>query len=202
MDEELLHKRLYYPRVSEVYQMYTSLNFAYVNPHVLRNAQERGTRVHVYCTAYVKGYAWAKEIDPECSPYVESFIQWYKKEVEKIILLPTRLYDDNEEFSGEPDFIFKLKNRIEPVLIDLKTPESIQKSWVVQLAAYIKLLEANGYQIRHATNLRLRESGSYPLIKHYNEDELNQGKKIFANSLENYNYFIRKKYKSLQDAVN
>lgn len=175
-----------YPRISDILAVWS--DFSMVDPVVLEKAQQRGTDVHAYCTAYAKGL-W--DLDPEdhLKGYVDSFKRWYDENVEEFISAETRLYDDDLFFSGKYDMIVRLKGQEEPSLIDLKTSASFQKDWPVRLAGYLHLLNLNKIGVLDAISIRLKKDGSKPCVKPYGD--CNIYFKLFLSALNLYDYFIR-----------
>lgn len=175
-----------YPRVSDILAAWA--DFSAVDPIVLQKAQERGTDVHAYCTAFAKGL-WAIDPEEHLKGYVDSFKLWYDENVEELISAEERLYDDSLLFSGKYDMVVRLKGEEEPTLIDLKTSASYQKDWPVRLAAYLHLLTLNKKNVFNALSIRLKKDGKKPCVKPFGD--CNPYYKIFLAALTTYDYFIR-----------
>jgi len=127
-----------YVSVTEVLAPFSKLHL--IDPIVLQNAADRGTRVHKWCTMYVLNLLFG-EVDLDCRIYVEAFKRWCDKYVDKVLLEPTRLNCDQYRLSGEFDLFVQLKGSTNRVLIDIKTPQQASKSWQLQTAAYQILME-------------------------------------------------------------
>ena len=204
---ELEFQRLTYVRVSDVIGKQTQEEMRAIPIDTLANACIRGTKVHDYCTTYVKGL-WLPDIEMEYAPYVEAFINWYEKHVFQTLYTNTRLYDDKSRFTGEFDMIVVLKESKEVAMIDLKTSANVSRSWPIQLAAYKHLCELNGYQVNTYINVHLKKTKSAvfdtvgdektmvspPTVKsiEIRHEDLNPYWRIFTSALSCYDYFNRK----------
>lgn len=179
-----------YPRISNIMEIWTEKQMAAIDPMVLLAAQERGTEVHAYCTAYAKDL-W--DLDPEehLKGYVDSFKLWYEQNVEELIAAEERLYDDELVFSGKFDMVVRLKGQTHLTLIDLKTSAAFQWDWPVKLAAYLHLLNLNNYNVLDAISLRLKKDGKKPCAKEFGD--CNPYYRLFLSALQLYDYFIRRK---------
>ena len=194
-------QRIAYPRISDIVDRQNAHELRSIPLEVLANACIRGTKVHDYCTSYVRGL-WLPEIEEEYQPYVDAFKEWADKNIHGVIHSNIRLYDDVKRFSGEFDMIVVLKDSKEPALIDLKTSCTVSKTWPVKLAAYKHLCELNGYKARSCFNLQLKKTtcksnGSPSIIVkakeiEYSDVEFKASWEIFSSALKCYNYFVRK----------
>lgn len=169
--------------------LYTQGSFDFVSAQTLNNAKERGTDVHAYATAYAKKL-WTLEPEEHLKGYVDSFKLWYDENVEEFISSETRLFDDELIFSGKYDMIVRLKGEEQLTLVDFKTSAVFQKDWPVKLAAYLHLLNLNGYNVFNALSIRLKKDGKKPCVKSYGD--CNPFFKIFLSVLTAYDYFIRR----------
>lgn len=198
--------RLNYVRVSTIIGKQTAEDMALIPPAVLENAGYRGTKVHNYCTAYVKGL-WLPEMEKEYEPYVEAFINWYDVNVSRTLHTNTRLYDDEKKITGEFDMIVKLKENNRIAMLDLKTSANVSRSWPVQLAAYKHLCELNGFhpEIYYNIHLKKTKSATYELVEGIKtmvtppkikcmeipHEDLKPSWEIFSSALNCYNFFNR-----------
>ena len=197
--------RLTYPRVSDIIGKQNLEEFKTVPLEILVKASERGTKVHDYCAAYVNGL-WMGEIEEEYLPYVIAFQEWADTNIETLLHTNTRLYDDENKFTGEFDMIAKLKNSQKIALLDIKTSANVSKTWPIQLAAYKNLCDLNGYTANTCINLHLKkikntqkqekesDSQSSPfqvktIAIEYENVIPYQG--IFSSALQCYDYFHR-----------
>lgn len=199
--------RMMYVRVSDVIGKQTQEEMRSIPIDTLANACIRGTKVHDYCTTYVKGL-WLPEIEMEYSPYVEAFMRWYDENVYQTLYTNTRLYDDNKRFTGEFDMIVILKESMKTAMLDLKTSANVSRSWPIQLSAYRHLCELNGYQPDMYLNIHLKKTKaaifdmvegektmiSPPTIKvaQILHEDLNPFWEIFSSALRCYDFFNRK----------
>ena len=122
-----------YRRVTSIVQPFT--DFSMIEPHVLQNAADRGTRTHHFCELYVKNLL-IEPVDEDCKPYFESFVNWYDFIVEEVLYTEQRLYCDHWKITGQVDLILKLKGSDSTYIVDIKTPQTKSKSWQLQTAAY------------------------------------------------------------------
>lgn len=173
------------PSVTQILQPWAS--FAGVNPDVLAHAADRGTRVHRICAARLQRL-WTPPVDPECAGYVLSFEAWAGC-IEDVALVEGALKADG--FCGHPDMIVRLKGDDALTLIDLKTPAGVSKSWRLQLAAYWRLANANGYDVRRVMSLRLRKDGGRPIVNE-STATLDHDFALFRNALAVWKYFYEK----------
>lgn len=205
-DQELDFARMMYVRVSDVIGKQTAEEMRSIPIDTLANAAIRGTKVHEYCTCYVKGL-WAPSIEPEYAPYVDAFIDWYDENVFQTLYTNTRLYADHRKYTGEFDMIVVLKETKQTAMIDLKTSANVSRSWPIQLAAYQHLCEINGFQPETYLNLHLKKTKAASYSK---EDprvmlvapqvqaqeiryaDLTPYWEIFSSALRCYDFFNRK----------
>jgi hypothetical protein len=69
--------------------------------------RERGTEVHRACRAIAKGL-WVPPLKLH-QGYVKSFQRWFEDAVEEVVLVEERLDCPELGFTGQPDFIGRLK---------------------------------------------------------------------------------------------
>lgn len=179
-----------YPRVSEIIGKQTERQMKLIPIENLVNASIRGTKVHSYCEAYLKGL-WIPEIEEEYEPYVEAFMKWADENIEKTLYNNIRLYDDKDQFTGEFDAIVVLKNSKKTALIDIKTSANPSISWPVQLAAYKHLCCLNGYAFETVFNIHLKKTKDKVKVNEIEHENLTKYWEIFASSLSCFNYFER-----------
>lgn len=199
--------RLTYPRVSEIIAKQNQHEIRGIPLENLLNASIRGTKIHAYCTAYVLGL-YPPEIEPEYEPYVNCFMDWAQKNIDKPLHASIRLYDDSLRFTGEFDMLVSLKDTKKIALLDLKSSAKESKSWAVQLSAYKHLCELNGYKVDQVFNLHLKRTKparyeqkegekvlvSPPSVKIVTREhkDLNSAWEIFSSALKCYDYFYRR----------
>ena len=210
--EDIEIRRATYPRVSEIIAKQNEAELRAIPLSILADACIRGTKVHEYCTTYMKNL-WVMDIEPQYLPYFDAFRLWAKENVTRTLHSPVRLYDDQRRFSGEFDMIVELKTG-EIALIDIKTSAAKSKSWAVQLAAYHHLCKLNGYPVDIMFNVHLKrkEAGEFevndqgekvlvspPVIKTsiVKCEDINASWEIFSSALRCYDYFDRKEKKNV-----
>jgi hypothetical protein len=201
-------QRLHYPRISDIIGKQTEKEMRHIPIEYLVTASIRGTKVHDYCTAYLR-QLWLPEIEEEYIPYVNAFIEWSKDNIYQTLYNNVRLYDDVKRFTGEFDLICILNpNKDRPIrctaLIDIKTSAKACKDWPVKMAAYKHLCEINGIEVDMIYNMHLKKqpnkkqeekvSVSLPVvyataIEHKN---LTPYWEIFTSALACYDFFDRK----------
>lgn len=207
---DLDQQRILYPRVSDIISKQNFAELKAIPLEVLANACIRGTKVHEYCTAYVRNL-WIPEVEAEYQPYLDAFIEWADENIDDVIYISTRLYDDVKRFTGEFDMIVKLRGNQKFILLDIKTSAVKSKSWAVQLAAYADLCKTNGYEFDGILNLHLKKTKaavfeekegkkvliSPPLVKPIAIDhgDITPYWEIFSSALKCYDYFDRKEAK-------
>ena len=148
-------------------------------------SRERGTIVHEACAAHLLGeYA---VIDRRYRGYFDSFKRWCDEENPQSVIVEARLICDRYRFCGQPDFVGFIKSRgaISGV-VDFKTSSALGKAWPLQIAAYQHLA---GYVRTCAwgASVRLREDGSYPLVKLYDNYEIRIN--LFFSALNLWRHF-------------
>lgn len=190
-----------YARVTEILSPWT--NFDSIPPDVLRNAADRGTRVHAHCEHYANlaqlyacGMFDMSSVESDCLPYVLSYTQWFDENVEEVYLQEERIYCDEHLFCGKPDCIVRLKND-KPghlTIIDIKTPQSPSLSWMLQLGAYQYLVETYKpeYTISRRGALMLKKTGSEAKFVEYTDPNHIT---MFLDAAKLYRFFNTKKGK-------
>jgi Domain of unknown function DUF83 len=206
---DLDDKRALYPRVSDIINKQNEVELKRVPIDVLANACLRGTKIHDYCSAWMKKL-WVDDIEPEYRPYFDCFVNWARYNIVSIFHTNVRLYDDEYRFTGEFDMIAKLKTE-KVALIDIKTSCTKSKAWPVQLAAYDYLCQVNGYKFDKVMNLHLKKTkgviyeekeGEKVLISPLQVkavvteyEDITTYWRIFHSALACYDYFDRKEKK-------
>lgn len=162
-------KFLGYTRVTEILSRFT--DFSHIQPSVLANACDRGSRVHHFCEMYVKNLL-IEPVDDDCKPYFNSFVAWFDELVEEVIESEQRLFCDEWKITGQIDLILKLKNTDTLYIVDIKTPQQKADSWTLQTAAYKHLVESNSdLKIDYRGCLMLNRHGGFPKMIGYPSHE-------------------------------
>lgn len=169
-----------YIRVTDVLFPFSGLKA--LDPTILKNAAERGTKVHEVCDSIINNFGFLS-FDEQISGYIESFKIWNKDK--EFIDKPERFFCDKYKITGECDGI--IKNPTGFTLIDFKTPATESKSWLLQGSAYSYLAKQAGYNITEIHFVKLSKEGKAPKVFSYVEDF-----ELFLKCLEVYNYFFKK----------
>jgi len=173
-----------YTRVTEVLSQYSGLGN--IDPTVLHNAAQRGTKVHKYCELHATG-EYFPEPPVEIKGYVDSFIQWFDEMVEEIVDTERRFYSEAYRISGAVDLIAKLNGDGQLTVIDYKTPANPSKTWALQTAAYKMLAEETGLEITRRLAVMLRKDGSFPKVVEYTD--YSRDWRLYKGILEAWRYF-------------
>jgi len=172
------------PSVTQVLSPWS--DFSRISEDVLARAAERGTQVHRICAAIALGL-WVPNIPPECAGYVLSFQAWLTV-VQDVIFCEERLHDPVYGFNGMPDMIVRIKGDSGHSLLDLKSPAAVAPTWRIQLAAYQRLAEANGYNISRVFSLRLDKNGGRAKVDEYTGTSAND-LRVFLACLTAFKHF-------------
>lgn len=162
-----------YTRVTEILSPFSGLDR--VPKAILKNAADRGTRVHKVCEGIVQGLGdW--DVDTEIIGYVNSFKKWYN-ENRKVLALERRFYCSELMITGQVDLIIE-----DPsggcIIIDLKTSSKESKTWKLQGSAYAYMARKHGFDVKGIHFIHLDRYGEPPKIYIY-DDEFDLFKKCF-----------------------
>lgn len=173
--------RTNYLRVTDV--LYPFSGLACVDPIVLSNAADRGTRVHKICEGIASGIGEYGVTD-DVWGYVESFKKWWG-EGHHVVAMEKRFWDDELCITGQVDFILNSDTGL--IICDLKTSSAPSKTWIAQGCAYTYLARAAGYDIQGIQFIHLNKHGKDPRIHSYEYDE-----DFFFAILTTYLHFFAK----------
>ena len=168
-----------YIRITDVLSKFSGLDK--IDPEVLRNAADRGTRVHQYCDAIIEGLGLFS-IEDDCKGYIDSFNQWNVGK--NYLTKPPRFYDDEFMITGECDAIYKQDGKL--ILVDFKTPVAESKTWPLQGSAYAYMAKKLGYNIEYIEFVKLSKVGKPPKVYTYTENF-----DLFLSCLDVYRYFYK-----------
>lgn len=171
-------------RVTEVLSYFSGLDK--VPEHILRNACERGNKVHQCCDSIIEGLEDAS-IDEELKTYIKSFKLWKQDKV--FCKKPERFFCFDLEITGECDALYYEKDKL--ILVDFKTSFSEGKTWRLQGSAYSYLARVNSIKVDEIHFVHLCKKGTYPEVYCYLEDF-----DLFKSCLDVYRYFYKKKNKN------
>lgn len=183
-----------YKRVTSILSPFT--DFSNIDPKVLANAADRGTRVHKFCELYLKNLL-IEPVTYDCKPYFDSFVQWSDSVLEKVIHTEERYFCEALKITGQVDLVVKLKGDDHPMIIDIKTPQTDQKAWQLQTAAYMylynvnQLKNGNGKAITRRGCLMLHKNGDPAKFKEYTNNE--RDTRLFFNAVELHDFFNGRK---------
>ena len=136
-----------YNHISKIVECFCE--YGNVPKDTLKNAADRGTRVHAAIDLYIKVGIRDDRLEEQDLPYFESWRLWYEGEVytgksEEILYGETRLYDEKRYLTGEFDGMWKRNGRL--TLIDWKTSASHNNlAWAMQGTGYLQLINATKF---------------------------------------------------------
>lgn len=153
-----------YTRVTDALKFLSGLSK--VPEQVLKNASERGTRVHLICDALMEGIDTTKEETSDIQGYIDGFNTWQigKKFVSK----PSRFFCDEHKITGEIDGLYE--NETGLTLFDFKTSSKPGKTWPLQGSAYSYLAKQYGLNITKIEFVHLFKNGKEPKSYFYEEN--------------------------------
>lgn len=155
-----------YLRVSEVCSLFN--NYSHIDPAVLQNAADRGTRVHKTCAGIIKGLGeWG--VDDQTENYVKSFKNYWEGLFDDYIAVEDRLYCDKYKLTGQPDLIKQMSVGL--AIVDWKTPIKPSPAWEYQASGYYYLAKQNGYQIKTVLFVMLSKYGYEAEVLVYPADD-------------------------------
>ena len=174
-----------YLRVTEVLTPFSTLGG--IDPTILANAADRGSRVHAYCESHALGL-FVADVDDDCKNYFEVFKVWFDDMVEKVLFTEERLNSHIYRISGAFDMIAILKGDSRPTLVDIKTPASPSTSWQLQTAAYQLLAkEVLGIDVERRICLMLPKYKDMVKVVEYADHKRDQ--ELYLKALELYRFF-------------
>lgn len=179
-----------YTRVTAVLETFT--NFDSILPHVLENATERGSVIHEFCEYHALSL-FVDEPPENCKPYIESFKKWFDEMVLEIYSTELRINDGDYRVSGQFDLICRLKgdNPGQWTVIDFKSPQVKSKTWQIQTAAYMLLINKNLHiHVTRRMALMLDNEGKKAKCVEYtdHENDIN----LFLSALSLHKFFMKK----------
>ena len=118
------------PSVTEILDPWA--DFSMIRPDVLEHAAGRGSRVHAFIAADLKG-EWMPGIDADCQGYFDSYRRWADKMVDAVIYVERELVHSVLGYQGHLDLFARIKNK-QMAVIDWKTPVAESKPWGPQIA--------------------------------------------------------------------
>lgn len=156
-------------------------NYGNIPPSVLNEASERGNRVHAACLSFLTGSYLITPLPEKELLYLSSFKNWADRYIEKVTHVEKEYSNKLLGFFGHPDIVCEIKiGKKKSCVIDLKTPQQEQKTWVVQVSAYQNLTNT-----AESIALMLDANGGPAKAIYGNR----VGFSIFLNALNTYRYF-------------
>jgi hypothetical protein len=192
----ILEKRDSYAHVSDIIDVQTYRSFATTPIKQLVAGSLRGIVVENECMAFAKGSPGGN-FDESYRSYINAFTSWYSENHAVLIKAKERLYDDENLFTTELDFILRLNGSEKFSLVELKTGSKFSKSWVIQLAAQYHLCQMNNIEVEVAYIVHLKKiyKKNKNIVKAdavaYTMEDLKVYWGIFKNCLACYDFFNR-----------
>jgi hypothetical protein len=154
-----------YTRVSDILSQWDK--FGHIDPAMLSNKADIGTRVHQAIDAHHKGIYMP--LQPSDEGYFNSYLEWEKQVKFTIVKNEERYYCPTMLITGQVDLIAQFPCEDKPILIDYKTSASSSKEmWSLQAAFYHRLCEINGISLGdRMIFLQLDKRGSQPTVHEY-----------------------------------
>jgi len=175
-----------YIRVTTVLQPYSTLGA--LDPAMVANAADRGTRVHAYCESYALGLL-VPQVDDDCKNYFEAFQRWFDQMVAEVIWTEKRMNHKGYKLSGSADMIVRLVGDKGLTLLDIKTPASTSQSWNLQTAAYrILAREVLGVETERRMCLMLPKRGDSARIVEFTQHS--QDEDMYLGALKLFRHFF------------
>lgn len=176
-----------YPSVTEILSPYS--DYSHIPPAVLAKAAERGTLVHSYCEAISKS-EWMPNPREDLAGYVQSFQRWFNMFVDEVIMSEEELEDSDLGYCGHPDLIVRSKSLGGIILIDIKTPAIVYRTWGPQIAAYERLARQDYPSINRMGSLRLDKAGKMAKFDDFTGDKISCFA-AFYGALIAYKFFAK-----------
>ena len=145
---------VYYPSVTTILQYMPKNKFfeswlkdvGHNADLIMRKAGKEGTQVHEAAEALVLGKEVSWMDDYGNAKYSQivwemilKFVEFWQTAKPELISIEDFVWSDKHEYAGTADLVVKMDK--ETWLLDLKTSNSIHKSYDLQLASYAKALE-------------------------------------------------------------
>lgn len=162
----------YYPSVTTILQYFPKDKFfetwvkdvGHNADLIMRRAGEEGSQVHQAVEELLRGNEINWMDDYGNARYnltvwemIIKFTDFYNQYRPDLIALEKFLFSDEYEYAGTVDLVCRIDNKV--WLIDLKTSNSLHKSYDLQVAAYVNAWkEVVGTEINHAGILWLKSA--------------------------------------------
>lgn len=160
MEKDIIDESIYL-RVTTPLNRYSGYDAVPVA--VLNYAADRGTRIHEYCDLYSLNMLFG-EVDEDCIPYVQAYINWFDENVEEVVSTEERLFSDELKIQGQIDLIARVKGYEGTSVVDIKSSLKVNKTYNLQTAAYRHLCEVNGTGISHRLIVQVKKDGTFEVV--------------------------------------
>lgn len=174
-------KSIKYTRVSTILEPFS--DFKNINPQVLQNACDRGTKVHKICEGIMLGLG-EYDVSEDIKGYIDSFNHWWG-EGKEVLHVERRFWCNKYFITGQVDLVMNTEEGL--VIVDLKTSAKSSKTWPIQGSAYHYLASKAGLHINKILFVQLRKNGKPPKIHEYKPDI-----DFFLSIYNVYKYFFHK----------
>ena len=154
-----------FTRISSVSSAFAG--FAGIDPTVLRNAADRGDRVHKIVYNIMNDIPVPDTMyqfkEQDLHPYLESWSQFFSPYLgSKIILQEERIDDDATMLTGEPDLIIEHQGKVK--LFDWKCSYAVGKHWRLQGSGYHYLASTANIKIDEICFIKLDRYGKPAIV--------------------------------------
>jgi hypothetical protein len=147
-------------------------NFDRIPVEVLQEAADRGTWVHEMIAAKLKGTAATGDSGrfDTSAGFLKSFDKWAARYLDHVFAVEKRFVHPTYDYTGQIDLIARITDG-SLLVIDLKTPATAARSWRLQTAAYVELVNRNKI---NGLNRQIHESGTLRLFRDGRIGKLNR----------------------------
>jgi hypothetical protein len=154
-----------YTRVSSILGQWDT--FGHIDPVVLQNKCNIGTRVHETIDAHHKNIYLP--LDNAAKGYFDSYVRWEEVVKPNVIKNEERYYCDKLMITGQVDAIITFPGDGRLVLIDYKTSaQESPKTWPLQACFYHYLASQAGVELSdRLIFIKLDKTGQMPKIYEY-----------------------------------
>jgi predicted RecB family nuclease len=141
---------------------------------ISREARTLGTRVHEACERINREFRrlpYLDAPDPELEAYVEAYCRWVSSNVAEVLACERVVYHDAHAYAGTLDLLACMKDgRV--MVADIKTSNSTDATYRLQLTAYLEALRHLGEQVdgRLLIQMPSRRPGVLNVIEYDNEE--------------------------------
>lgn len=155
-----------YARVSDILKPFS--DFSHIDPEVLKNKAELGTRVHLAINDDINNefpFIGEKE-----RGYFESYLRWKERLSPTFSMSERRLYCQDKSLTGQIDCLINIPSKLNlPVLVDFKTSaQEAKETWPMQAHLYNYLLSMNQILVGpRYLFVKLSKNGQLPEVFEY-----------------------------------